>query len=150
MISRAALALSVLMAVTPAAPVLAQTDTLPPNLAGLWTFEADLNDICRFNGQARLIPTEDPLNFDCELTAEQDCPAAGVRYVVEQSCAVEIDEDIATVTSTIDTFLAGEPTENYLPDNFQLRIQSESHLQGVLLGSGAFPAEWRRAEGAIS
>ena len=75
---------------------------------------------------------------------------ADVRYVVEQSCRVDVNNDIATVTSSVRTFLEGEPTENYLPDNFQLVIRDRAHLEGILLGSGAYPAEWRRAEGAIS
>lgn len=132
------------------APALAQPGDLPPNIAGLWTFEAQVHDICTFDGQARLIPTPDPAHFACELTAQQDCPAANVRYVVEQSCEVEIDNGVATVNSTILTFLEGEPSRSYLPDNFQLVIEDESTLSGVLIGSGAYPAEWRRAEGAIS
>lgn len=148
MIARPLIALCLLIGARPA-PVLAQS-SLPPNLAGLWAFEAKLPNICSFNGQARLIPTSDPAFFECELTAEQDCPGADVRFVVEQSCTVDIEDGVATVHSTIERFLAGEPTRSYLPDNFQLDIRSESHLEGVLIGSGAYPAEWRRAEGAIS
>ncbi len=131
-------------------PVLAQSSELPPNIAGLWIFEAQVHEVCTFDGQARVIPTADPAHFACELTAQQDCPIADVRYVVEQSCEVDIDDGVATVISTIQTFLEGEPSENYLPDNFQLVIEDESTLSGVLIGSGAYPAEWRRAEGAIS
>ncbi|RIJ13933.1 hypothetical protein D1227_11075 [Henriciella mobilis] len=151
MIARPALAASLLMLTGLASPATAQSSVpLPPNLAGLWSFEADLEAICKFNGHARLMPTSDPARFDCELTAEQDCPAADVHYIVQQSCSVDIVDGVATVRSTIETFLVGEPTTGYLPDNFQLVIHDESHLEGVLLGSGAYPAEWRRAEGAIS
>lgn len=122
----------------------------PPNLAGLWSFEADLNTVCTFTGQARLIPTRDPLRFDCEMTAEQVCRSVDVHYVVEQSCEVEIADDTVTVFSTVQSFLRGEPTANYLPDNFQLLIRDESSLDGYLIGTGGYPARWRRAEGAIS
>ena len=54
--TRAALATLLLSAV--AAPVSAQQSSAP-NLAGLWTFESDLIEVCTFNGQARLMPTED-------------------------------------------------------------------------------------------
>ncbi|MCZ4368882.1 hypothetical protein, partial [Sulfitobacter dubius] len=39
---------------------LGQEDTPPadPVLAGTWVFEADLNEACTFDGQARLMPTE--------------------------------------------------------------------------------------------
>lgn len=151
MITRTALAASLLAWAGLALPATGQSRTpLPPNLAGLWSFEADLETICTFNGHARLMPTGDPAKFDCELTAEQDCPAVDVHYIVQQSCSVDITDGVATVRSTIENFLVGEPTTGYLPDNFQLVIHDESHLEGVLLGSGAYPAEWRRAEGAIS
>ncbi|WP_300376507.1 hypothetical protein [Henriciella sp.] len=142
-----ALALLVAAGGPPAA--LAQ-EAAPPNLAGLWTFEANLDPVCRFNGQARLIPTGNPDSYDCELTAEQDCPSIEVRYVVEQSCQANVENDIVTVESTIATFLEGAPTKSYLPDDFALVIRNASHLEGILVGSSSYPAEWRRAEGAIS
>lgn len=148
MIGRAALSCAVLAALV--MPTAGAQSVLPPNLAGLWSFEADVQSFCTFNGQARLIPTEDPATFDCELTAQQECSSVDVRYVVEQSCTVEIEDNVAIVQSRIENFLEGEPTSNYVPDNFQLLIRSESHLEGILVGVGAYPAEWRRAEGAIS
>ncbi|MGB3625413.1 MAG: hypothetical protein WA989_06290 [Henriciella sp.] len=134
-----------------ALPVAAQTSApLPPNLSGLWTFEADVQQICSFTGQARLIPRDDPSSYGCELTARQDCPAVDVTYTVEQTCTADVEDGVLTVRSTIVNFLEGSPTGNYLPDNFQLRIEDASTLNGVLLGTGAYPAIWRRAEGAIS
>ncbi|WP_084398643.1 hypothetical protein [Henriciella aquimarina] len=135
----------------PAAHAQSDQPELPPNLAGLWTFEAKLNRVCQFHGQARLTPTGDPARFGCELTAEQDCPSLDVHYVVEQSCTAVITEDeTLRVTSTIETFLQGPPSRNYLPDNFDLEIRTASHLEGLLVGPDIYPAEWRRAEGAIS
>ncbi|MEQ9317221.1 MAG: hypothetical protein RLN72_15315 [Henriciella sp.] len=146
---RALLSLAIMAAGS--APALAQSATpLPPNLAGLWNFEAEVQPICSFTGQARLIPQADPASFGCELTARQDCPAADVTFTVEQTCTARIEDGELTVRSTIVNFLEGAPTAFYLPDNFQLEIKDESTLDGVLLGSGAYPAIWRRAEGAIS
>lgn len=134
-----------------ALPASAQaSEPLPPNLSGLWNFEAHVQPICTFTGQARLIPQDDPASFDCELTARQDCPAVDVTYTVEQTCTATIEDGVLSVRSTIVNFLEGEPTQSYLPDHFELRIEDESTLDGVLLGSGAYPAIWRRAEGAIS
>lgn len=144
-----ALALLAISLGTPHA--LGQEESRPqPDLAGLWTFEAELDPVCRFNGQARLMPTGNPDKYDCELTAEQDCPSAGIRYVVEQSCHVNVKAETVAVESTIETFLEGAPTQNYLPDNFTLVIRNASHLEGILVGSSAYPAEWHRAKGAIS
>ena len=128
----------------------ADAEAPTPNLSGLWTFEAELGPVCRFTGQARLTPAETPGEYGCELTARQDCPSVDVLYVVEQSCTFTVEDDIATVQSSILGFLQGQPTENYLPDNFKLVVEDRAHLKGVLIGSNTFPAEWRRAEGAIS
>ena len=143
-------ALTIAMASVPASAA-AQTSVLPPNIAGLWVFEADLPELCSFDGQARLTPTSDPAVFGCELTARQDCPAAGVTYVVEQSCRASIEDNTTVIIqSEIRTFLEGEPTPAYTPDDFELRIQDGSTLIGLLHGHGRFPALWRRADGAIS
>lgn len=128
----------------------AEETVAPENLSGLWTFEAKVDPICRFTGQARLQPTDDPARFDCELTARQACPSVDILYVVEQSCTVTLENGVASVESSIVGFLEGEPTPNYLPDHFQLAVENAAHLKGILLGSNAYPAEWRRAEGAIS
>ena len=127
-----------------------QSSTPTPNIAGLWTFEADVTSACSFNGQARLMPGDDAEVYDCELTARQDCPSFGVRYTVEQSCSASVDDGELTIFSTIVNFLEGEPSANYLPDHFRLTIKDSSSMEGVLIGSGAYPAIWRRAEGAIS
>jgi hypothetical protein len=127
-----------------------QTTEPAPNIAGIWMFEAEVHPVCSFSGQARLMPGDDPDRYDCELTARQDCPSADVLYTVEQSCSASVDGDQLTVFSTIVNFLEGEPTDSYLPDHFQLVIKDASSMDGVLLGSGAYPAIWRRAEGAIS
>ena len=54
MIGRAALSCAVLAALV--MPTAGAQSVLPPNLAGLWSFEADVQSFCTFNGQARLIP----------------------------------------------------------------------------------------------
>ena len=132
------------------APTHAQTKTLPPNIAGLWNFEAQLPDICDFDGTARLTPTENPAEFGCELTARQHCPDFDVTYVVEQQCTATIVDDGVIIQSTIVNFLEGVPSINYQPDNFVLTITDPSTMTGKLFGSEEFPAEWRRANGAIS
>ena len=131
---------------------LGQEDTPPadPVLTGTWVFEADLNEACTFDGQARLMPTETKGEYGCELTARQDCPAIDVTYVVEQSCRASVEEGVLTVRSEIRNFLQGEPSAFYTPDNFQLRIESESRMDGVLVGADIYPAVWQRADGAIS
>ncbi|RIJ25936.1 hypothetical protein D1224_02125 [Henriciella barbarensis] len=131
---------------------LGQEDTpaTEPVLAGTWVFEADLNKACTFDGPARLMPTETEGEYGCELTARQDCPAIDVTYVVEQSCRASVEEDVLTVRSEIRNFLQGEPSAFYTPDNFQLRIESESRMDGVLVGADIYPAVWQRADGAIS
>ena len=128
----------------------AHAQTLPPNIAGLWNFEAQLPDVCDFDGTARLTPTQDPAEFGCELTARQYCPEFDVTYVVEQTCTASIVEEGVIVQSTIVNFIEGEPSVNYRPDNFILTITDASTMTGKLFGSEEFPAEWRRANGAIS
>lgn len=141
---------AVLFAVALAVPLSSAAEDMPPNLSGIWNFEAQVQSICSFTGQARLIPNDDPATYRCELTARQDCPAADVLYTVEQSCSASVEEGVLTVESSIESFLEGEPTSNYLPDNFQLVVKDEATLDGFLLGTGAYPAIWRRADGAIS
>ena len=129
---------------------LGQEGDTPPALAGNWVFEADLNQACTFDGQARLTPTDTENVFGCELTARQDCPSIDVTYVVQQTCTATVNGDAMTVRSEIQTFLQGEPSAFYTPDSFQLRIQSSSRMGGVLVGADFYPAIWQRADGAIS
>ena len=138
------------LATGPAALGQEETPKAAPILAGTWVFEADLNEACAFDGQARLMPTETEGEYGCELTARQDCPAIDVTYVVEQSCRASVEEDVLTVRSEIRNFLQGEPSAFYTPDNFQLRIESDSRMDGVLVGADIYPAVWQRADGAIS
>ena len=121
-----------------------------PDIAGNWMFEADLRQACSFGGQARLMPTDTPGTYDCELTARQHCPTIDTTYVVAQSCTVSVEGEDIMVRSRIETFLEGEPTAFYTPDSFQLRLDSPSLMSGLLLGADIYEAEWRRADGAIS
>ena len=120
------------------------------NIAGLWTFEADLPEPCSFNGQARLVASGEAGTYRCELTARQHCPDIGGTYVVEQSCEGMEEDGAVTVQSTVRNFLEGAPMPNYLPDHFQLDIDDPASMSGLLIGSSLYPAIWRRANGAIS
>lgn len=144
------LLLSALLLAAPASMADTGDGERAPNIAGLWTFEAQLPDPCSFTGQARLVGSGEPGTYRCELTARQHCPSIGVTYVVEQSCSVTEEDGAVTVQSTIRNFLEGEPTPNYLPDHFQLDIDDPASMSGLLVGSSLYPAIWRRASGAIS
>ena len=137
-----------------AAALLATLSALPAaaatNIAGHWTFSANVADDCEFDGQAFLEKTGDG-QFSGEVTARQSCPILEEDYLVRQECAASKLGNQLSVRCRIVEFLSGEETAFYYPDNFTLTIESAVRMHGALVSSGmAKPAEWVRAERGIS
>lgn len=139
---------------TLAAALLAILGALPAaadaNIAGHWSFSANVDNDCEFDGQAFLEKTGDG-QFSGEVTARQSCPILEVDYLVRQQCNASKLGNQLSVRCNIVEFLSGEETPFYYPDNFTLTIESAVRMHGALVSSGmAKPAEWVRAERGIS
>lgn len=120
------------------------------NIAGHWTFEANIPEACSFGGTARLEKTGDT-TYKGEITATQSCPALPEDYVVRQNCNASKLGNQLSVRCRIVEFVNGFESMSYYPDNFSLTIESGTRMYGALLSAGsANPAEWIRAEGGIS
>ena len=137
-----------------AAALLAILNALPAaadaNIAGHWTFSANVADDCEFGGQAFLERTGEN-KFAGEVTARQSCPILEEDYLVRQECAASQLGNQLSVRCRIVEFLSGNETAFYYPDNFTLTIESAVRMHGALVSSGmAKPAEWVRAERGIS
>lgn len=125
----------------------AQADT---NIAGQWTFTANISNGCSFGGTAHLEKTGDT-TFEGELTARQSCPELPEDYLVRQYCNASVLGNQLSVRCRIVEFINGFESPFYAPDNFTLTIQSASRMHGALVSAGnVMPAEWKRAEGGIS
>ncbi len=120
------------------------------NIAGQWTFSANVSDECSFGGTAHLEKTGDT-TFSGELTARQSCPDLPEDYLVRQDCSASVLGNQLSVRCRIVEFINGFESPFYAPDNFTLTIQSASRMHGALVSAGSvMPAEWKRAEGGIS
>ena len=132
-----------------AMPVQAQEPA--PNIAGVWTFEAQIGNGCSFSGQATVQRKKKTSRYVCELTARQSCPLIDIEYLVAQTCKMTVTGNQVSVRSEIKEFLQGEESPSYYPDSFTLTIRDASTMFGALLSPyGASRAQWRRAEGGIS
>lgn len=121
-----------------------------PNIAGQWTFTANLQLQCDFGGTAHLTRTADS-KYKVELTARQSCPSLEEDYLVRQECVANQFGNQLSVRCTIAEFINGFESEFYYPDNFTLTIASSKRMHGALVSSGnTNPAEWKRSEGGIS
>lgn len=120
------------------------------NIAGQWTFTANLESDCSFGGTASLERTGES-TFEGELTARQSCPYLTEDYLVRQNCSASQLGNQLSVRCRIVEFINGFESEYYFPDNFTLTIESSSRLHGALVSAGrARPAEWVRDERGIS
>ena len=120
------------------------------NVAGHWTFTANLEADCEFGGQAFLERTGDN-TFKGEVTARQSCTMLEEDYLVRQACDASQLGNQLSVRCRIVEFLSGNESAFYYPDNFTLTIESAVRMHGALVSSGmAKPAEWVRAERGIS
>ncbi|MEL7030953.1 MAG: hypothetical protein AAGL97_06905 [Pseudomonadota bacterium] len=120
------------------------------NIAGHWTFEANVEADCTFGGTAHLERTSDD-RFVGELTARQSCPLLPEDYLVRQDCEASQLGNQLSVRCRIVEFINGFESEFYYPDNFTLTIESSARMHGALVSAGrARPAEWIRDEGGIS
>lgn len=134
-----------LLATLSALPAAADT-----NIAGHWTFSANLQADCEFGGQAFLERTGED-QFSGEVTARQSCTNLEEDYLVRQECSASQLGNQLSVRCRIVEFLNGDETAFYYPDNFTLTIESAVRMHGALVSSGmAKPAEWVRAERGIS
>ena len=120
------------------------------NIAGHWTFTANIQADCEFGGQAFLERTGEN-QFEGEVTARQSCSILEEDYLVRQTCAASQLGNQLSVRCRIVEFISGNETAFYYPDNFTLTIESAARMHGALVSSGmAKPAEWVRAERGIS
>lgn len=130
--------------------LLAPTALADTNIAGQWTFSANISDDCSFGGTAFLEKTGEA-TFKGELTARQSCPDLPEDYLVRQDCSASVLGNQLSVRCHIVEFINGFESPFYAPDNFTLTIQSASRMHGALVSAGSvLPAEWKRAEGGIS
>lgn len=120
------------------------------NVAGHWTFSANIAEQCDFDGQAFLEKTGDN-QFKGEVTARQSCPDLEQDFLVRQDCAASQIGNQLSVRCRIVEFINGFASPSYYPDNFTLTIESSARMHGALVSTGqARPAEWVRSEGGIS
>ena len=120
------------------------------NIAGQWTFNANVAEECSFGGTAHLKKTGDK-TFKGEITARQSCTSLSEDYLVRQDCNASVLGNQLSVRCQIVEFLNGFESQYYYPDNFTLTIESAARMHGALISSGgARPAVWKRAEGGIS
>ncbi len=120
------------------------------NVAGQWTFSADVPYDCTFGGTASLQKVSEG-KFEGELTARQSCPELEEDFLVRQNCSASQLGNQLSVRCRIVEFVNGFESPFYYADNFSLTIESAARMHGALVSSGdARPAEWRRAEGGIS
>lgn len=120
------------------------------NIAGQWTFNADIAAECSFGGSAHLEKTGEN-TFRGELTARQSCTSLPEDYLVRQDCSASVLGNQLSVRCQIVEFINGYESPFYMPDNFTLTIQSAARMHGALVSAGGVrPAEWKRAEGGIS
>ncbi len=139
-----ALALGAAIAIFPA---LAEPET---NIAGQWTFTANISPNCSFGGTASLQHQGDG-KYTGELTARQSCTTLEEDYLVRQDCKARVFGRQVSVRCRIVEFINGFDSASYYPDNFTLTIASPDRMHGALRSAGnASPAEWKRAEGGIS
>ena len=132
------------------ASVIAMPAAAEANIAGHWTFVANIQEDCSFGGTAHLEKTGDG-TYKGELTATQSCVSLPEDYVVRQDCNASKLGNQLSVRCRIVEFINGFDSQFYYPDNFTLTIQSGARMHGALVSAGsANPAEWTRAEGGIS
>lgn len=122
------------------------------DIRGAWKFRANTGDNCAFGGQAVIMTNPDPTSevYACELTARHYCPWQ-FDFIVRQTCTVEVNGSEAKVRSVIVEFMNSEPTDSYVPDDFNLSIKSSQTMTGFLSTRwGNYPAKWTRDKGSVS
>ncbi len=119
------------------------------NIAGQWTFRANLAADCDFGGTAALEKVSEG-KYRGELTAQQSCPSLPEDYLVRQECEATKLGNQLSVRCRIVEFVNGFGSDFYYPDNFTLTIESSDRMHGALVSAGGVrPAEWVRDEGGI-
>lgn len=118
------------------------------NIAGTWSFQAEVQEGCEFSGSAKLSRTSKQNFYSCEMTVRDVCQ--GYEAIVRQSCVVTRDGNSVKVNAVIEEYFL-EPDANYKPDNFRLLIDPDSgEMNGELDSYGIWKAKWKRSGGATS
>lgn len=140
------LVLTCLSAIILAGAAAANEDDI--NLAGTWSFQAEVQEGCEFAGTAQLKGTAKPDYYLCEMVVRDVCQ--GNEAIVRQSCVVTRDEKDVKVNAVIEEFFQ-EPNANYKPDNFRLTLDPQTEeMDGELDSYGIWKAKWKRTGGGIS
>lgn len=123
------------------------------DIHGNWTFEAELDQACSFDGTAYIGEALDG-GTACELTALQYCPdpsgGEAVSWRVRQTCTIQRKGDQLLIRSEIQEFLDGNFSDTYRPDNWMLEVVNDNLMEGRLVSYASHPARWVRDEGPTS
>jgi len=118
------------------------------NLAGHWSFQAEVQEGCEFSGSAQLKGTAKPGYYLCEMVVRDYCQ--GNEAIVRQSCVVTREDNRIKVNAVIEEYFQ-EPDANYKPDNFRLTLDPASEeMNGELDSYGIWKAKWKRSGGGLS
>jgi hypothetical protein len=119
-----------------------------PNIVGTWAFETDIHPEsgCILRGEALVRAGARAGEFDVSLRATEQCPDGGI-WRAEEACQGRRSDRALQIICTL---IRAEP-DNYIPDHFNLTIESGSSMSGRLIDFGAWnePVRWRRASGAL-
>jgi len=122
----------------------------PEPLLGRWTFETapHPNSGCIIAGTADFTPGVAPRALTVVIEAEERCPRSAQRARVTERCgAVRVDADVQ-----IRCRLVRSNSPDYVPDHFQLRLDSPYSMSGRLDDERAWnvPVRFERpGEGAL-
>ena len=120
-------------------------------LSGTWQFETDpyAEGLCRMEGTLSLVQLGTQEDFDCEITAIETCPNG--TSIVVQSCDVNLQGNRMSLRSEIVDLLQTKPGSiGYLPDDFELTVESDTSMTGTLVSAVDAIVRFSRANGAIS
>ena len=72
------------------------------------------------------------------------------EWTVRQTCSATPQGNRLRIQSQIVEVIGTDATNNYLPDDFLLTIDSVKRMFGALHSVGVYKAEWIRDEGVTS
>ena len=135
-----------LFALILAAPALALANPAakPADITGAWAFTTQkYGDSCKLSGTVVVKPAGK--SFSCTMAAQEICRDIKVR--AKETCAATRKGDDLIIKASV---VSVDPDVGYVPDDFELKVQSGSYMKGMLRSFHSAPVDFYRGDAPVS
>ncbi|HVY02146.1 MAG TPA: hypothetical protein VG983_00705 [Caulobacterales bacterium] len=133
-----------LFALAFAAALPALATPAPADITGAWAFATQAyGNGCKLSGS--LVLKGSGKTYSCSMAVQERCNDIAVK--ARESCVATRTGDGLVIKATVQSV---DPVVGYVPDDFELKIQSSAYMKGMLRSFHSAPVDFYRGDAPVS